>query len=142
MYDPNLVKPMREELTGAGVEELTSAAQVDEVLGNFQGSGSQGTVFVVVNSVCGCAAGAARPAVAMAMKHSKLPNRSVTVFAGQDKEATERARSYFLGMPPSSPSMALLKDGKLVQMIHRHDIEGFSAEQIAQKITAAFDKYC
>lgn len=137
MYDPNLVEPMRKDLTSAGVEELRTAADVDRVLKD-----PSGTVFVVVNSVCGCAAGAARPAVKLALQHAKRPAKLVTVFAGQDKEATERARSYFVGYPPSSPSMALLKNGEVVKMIHRRDIEGFSAEEIAQKITTAFDEFC
>ncbi|MFN8389085.1 MAG: BrxA/BrxB family bacilliredoxin [Bdellovibrionota bacterium] len=137
MYDPRLVDPMRADLTSAGVEELRTATDVDNAIKN-----SSGTLLVVVNSVCGCAAGAARPAVKLAMKHSKLPKKAVTVFAGQDKEATERARSYFVGFPPSSPSMALLKDGEVVKMIHRHDIEGYSPAEIAQKLTSAFDEYC
>ncbi|MCB0322218.1 MAG: BrxA/BrxB family bacilliredoxin [Bdellovibrionales bacterium] len=137
MYNPALVQPMREELTRLGIQELTTAASVDEVLGD-----ATGTVLVVVNSVCGCAAGAARPGVALALQHSSRPQKLTTVFAGQDKEATERARSYFVGYPPSSPSVALLKDGEVVHMVHRHDIEGKSPEQIAAQLTQAFDTYC
>ena len=109
MYDPRLVEPMRKELTSLGVEELTSSEQVDRALKE-----SSGTALVVVNSVCGCAAGAARPAVALALTSAKKPNKLYTVFAGQDKEATDRARSYFTGYPPSSPSIALFKDGEVV----------------------------
>ncbi len=137
MYDPRLVEPMRKELTELGVSELRTAQEVDSALKN-----SSGTALVVVNSVCGCAAGGARPGVAMALKHSKLPEKLYTVFAGQDKEATDKARSYFTGYPPSSPAMAILKNGEIVAMIHRHDIEGHSPQEIAAKLTAAFDKYC
>ena len=137
MYDPNLVQPMREELTAAGVKEMLTAQDVDQVLGQ-----KQGTVLVVVNSVCGCAAGGARPSVKIALQHNKLPDSVTTVFAGQDKDATERARSYFVGFPPSSPSMALLKDGEVVYMLHRQDIEGYSPEQIASQLIAAFDSHC
>lgn len=137
MYDPRLVEPMRKELSSLGVEELTTAAQVDEVL-----SAAQGTVLVVVNSVCGCAAGGARPGVALALKHAKLPEKVVTVFAGQDKEATEQARSYFHGYPPSSPSMALLKNGEVVAMLQRRDIEGHSPQEIAAQLVQAFDAHC
>jgi len=136
MYDPNLVEPMRKELTSIGVQELCTPEEVDTALKQ------DGTVLVVVNSVCGCAAGGARPGVALALKHSKLPKKSVTVFAGQDKEATERARSYFVGFPPSSPSVALLRDGEVVAMVSRHEIEGHSPQQIAQKLTAIFDQHC
>ena len=135
MDDPALVQPMREELTNLGVVELRTPEAVDEVIKDSS------SVLVIVNSVCGCAAGAARPSVALALKHSKLPEKVTTVFAGQDKEATDRARSYFVGLPPSSPAMALLKDGQVVHMIHRHDIEGFSAEEIAEKLTSAFDQH-
>lgn len=137
MYDPRIVEPMRAELTQAGAQELRTAAEVDQAL-----TGAAGTVLVVVNSVCGCAAGAARPAVRLALQHSKLPAKVYTVFAGQDKEATDRARSYFHGFAPSSPSMALLKDGEVVAMVPRHEIEGRSAEQIAQSLKAAFDTFC
>ena len=137
MYDPRIVQPMRDELTSVGVKELRTAEEVDSVLG-----GSSGTVLVVVNSVCGCSAGAARPGIALALRNAKLPQTVTTVFAGQDQEATERARSYFVGFPPSSPSVALLKDGKVVHMVHRADIQGHSAQQVADQLTAAFDKFC
>lgn len=136
MYDPALVQPMREELTKLGISELRSPEEVDEVLKDNSGS-----VLVVVNSVCGCAAGGARPGVALAMKHSKLPDKITTVFAGQDKDATERARSYFTGYPPSSPSMALIREGQVVHMLHRQDIEGKTPEQIAAQLTGAFDQH-
>lgn len=131
------VQHMRDELTRLGVKELRTP---DDVVGALDSA--QGTKLVVVNSVCGCAAGQARPAVAMAIKHAKLPNEIYTVFAGQDKEATAKAREYFTGYPPSSPSMALLKDGEIVHMIERHEIEDRSAGEIAANLTAAFDKYC
>lgn len=137
MYDTRIVEPMRAELTNLGVMELKTSAEVDEALGQ-----KSDTVLLVVNSVCGCAAGGARPGVALAMKHSTLPGKITTVFAGQDKEATDKARSYILGYPPSSPSMAIFKDGKPVYVIQRHEIEGRSPEQIAQNLTQAFDKYC
>ena len=136
MYDPNIVQPMREELTQLGVQELRTADEVDQALNQ-----SDGSVLVVVNSVCGCAAAGARPSVAIALKHSKLPDKVTTVFAGQDKEATEKARSYFSEFPPSSPSMALMKNGHPVFMLHRHDIEGRSAEEIAQSLIQAFDEH-
>lgn len=137
MYDPKMVQPMREELTKLGVVELRSAAEVEQVL-----EGTEDTVLVVVNSVCGCAAGGARPGVKLALNHAKLPSKVTTVFAGQDKEATDRARSYFVGYPPSSPCMALLKAGEVVHMVHRRDIEGRSPEQIAKQLTDAFDQFC
>ncbi len=137
MYDPRIVEPMREELTRIGVTELRSPQEVDKVLGE-----RSGTVLVVVNSVCGCAAGGARPGVTLALKHAKKPSKLTTVFAGQDKEATERARSYFAEFPPSSPAMALLKDGKVVEMLERRDIEGHSPQEIAAKLTAAFERHC
>lgn len=136
-YDPMLVRPMREELTRLGVRELRTAEEVDEVLG----SGEE-TTMVVVNSVCGCAARNARPAVARALEHEVTPDRSVTVFAGQDGEATERAREYFTGYRPSSPSIALLRGGELVFMLERHQIEGRSAEEIGRDLTTAFDRHC
>lgn len=135
-YPELLVRPMREELTRAGVEELRTAAEVDATLPQH------GTTLVVVNSVCGCAARNARPAVALALRNGTLPDRSVTVFAGQDLEATARAREYFHGYPPSSPSLALLKDGDLVHMIERHGIEGRDADEIAEELAQAFDRYC
>ena len=137
MYDEALVKPMREELTRLGVRELTTAEEVDAVLGS-----KSGTAVVVVNSVCGCAAGNARPAVALALQHSVQPQLKTTVFAGQDREATQRARSYFAEYQPSSPSIALLKDGEAVFVLQRHQIEGRDARAIAADLTAAFDKYC
>jgi putative YphP/YqiW family bacilliredoxin len=137
MYDDRLVAPMRRELTELGVEELRTAEEVDNKLKD-----ARGTTLVVVNSVCGCAARMARPAVAKALANSAKPDSLTTVFAGQDNEATQRARSYFRGYPPSSPQIGLLKDGELVFMLERHDIEGRSADEIASDITAAFDKYC
>lgn len=137
MYNPALVKPMREELTKLGVVELTNVEDVDKALKD-----EKDPVLVVVNSVCGCAAGACRPAVALALQHDKVPTKLTTVFAGQDKEATERARSYFLGMPPSSPAIVLMKEGHVATMFHRHDIEGRTAEQIAQDLKNAFDEHC
>ena len=137
MYPEEIVKPMREELTNIGFQEMRSAADVDSVMHE-----SKGTTFLVVNSVCGCAAGNARPAVRMAFDNSKLPDKMVTVFAGQDSEATAQARSYLAGYPPSSPSMALFRDGQLVHMIPRHEIEGRLPEQIAAELKTAFDNYC
>jgi putative YphP/YqiW family bacilliredoxin len=137
MYPEQIVRPMREELTRLGVEELRTAAEVDAKL-----QGAAGTTLVVVNSVCGCAARNARPAVAMALQHAVKPDVCTTVFAGQDSEATERARSYFTGYAPSSPSIALLKDGDVVFMLERWQIEGRSAQEIARDLTGAFDQYC
>jgi bacilliredoxin len=137
MYDEMIVAPMRQELTNLGIQETRSAAEVDAVLGE-----KKGTVLVVVNSVCGCAAGMARPAVAMALEHSTLPDKMITVFAGNDREATNRARDYFVGFRPSSPSIALLKDGQVVKMFERWNIEGRQAHDIASELTAAFDQYC
>lgn len=135
-YDPVLVQPMREELTRLGVQELRTAEEVDEVLG------TQGTTLVVVNSVCGCAARNARPAVSLAMGHEVQPDRAVTVFAGQDVAATARAREYFVGYRPSSPSLALLRDGEILFMLERHQIEGRTAEEIGQDLVEAFDRFC
>lgn len=137
MYPEYLLIPMREELTLLGVEELMTANEVDEALAE-----PDKTTLIVVNSVCGCGARNARPAVAMALKHSVKPDKLGTVFAGQDKEATERARSYFTGYPPSSPSIALLKGDKLVFMLERNQIEGRNATQIAADLVGAFDKFC
>ena len=137
MYPEEQVKPMREELTSIGFQELKSANDVDEVM-----SKDDGTTFLVVNSVCGCAAGNARPGVHMAIKNEALPDRMVTVFAGQDAEATAKARSYMAGYPPSSPSMALFRDGQLVHMIPRHDIEGRLPQQIADDLKGAFNSFC
>jgi len=137
MYPEFLVAPMREELTRHGIKELRSAGDVDKTL-----SETSGTAMVVVNSVCGCAAGKARPGIALALRHSVKPDVVTTVFAGVDVDATERARSYFTGYPPSSPAVALLRDAKVVYMMERHQIENQEAESIAQELTAAFDKYC
>lgn len=136
IYDPTLVEPMREELTRVGVEELRTPEEVDEALPG------EGTTMVVVNSVCGCAARNARPAVALALEHGVVPDRSVTVFAGQDAEATARARRYFTGYRPSSPSIALLRDGEVAFMLERHQIEGREADVIAGDLTGAFDRIC
>ncbi len=135
MYPEPLLTPMRQELTRVGVEELRTAADVDAAVAR------PGTTLVVVNSVCGCAARNARPAVAMAMQHGTKPTHVTTVFAGQDKEATEKARGYFTGYPPSSPSIALLKDGQLVYMMERWQIEGRDAATIAADLKAAFDQH-
>jgi len=136
-YSELMIRPMREELTRIGVAELKTPAEVDETLGN-----SKGTVMLVVNSICGCAAGKARPGIARALEHSVRPDKVATVFAGADIEATEKARSYFTGYEPSSPSIALLKDGKLVYMLERRQIEGKDASQVASELTQAFDQYC
>ena len=136
-YSEILIQPMREDLTRLGVEELRTAEQVDDTVRD-----SKGTLMVVVNSICGCAAGKARPGVALALQHEVKPDKVATVFAGADIEATERARSYFTGYGPSSPSIALLKDGKLVYMLERYQIEGRDATEIASELTHAFDKYC
>jgi bacilliredoxin len=135
-YDPRLAQPMREELTSLGFEELLTPGDVDAALK------SEGTVLVVVNSVCGCAAGKARPGVRLATLHDVVPDKLVTVFAGMELEATDRARSYFTGYPPSSPQIGLLRDGKLVYMMERHDIEGRDANEIAERLVAAFDEHC
>ena len=137
MYSEMMVRPMREEMTRMGVQELKTVGEVDKVLGE-----GEGTTLVFVNSVCGCAAAGARPALSMALKHATRPAKLVTVFAGVDTEATQRARSFFSDYQPSSPSMAILKDGEVVHFVHRHQIEGKHPVQIAQELTAAFDKYC
>lgn len=137
MYDERMVGPMRAELTSVGFEETRTVAEVDAVLGE-----KKGTVLVVVNSVCGCAAGNARPAIRMATDHAVQPDRKITVFAGNDREATARAREYFVGYRPSSPSMALLRDGDVVAMWERHQIEGREAHDIARELVEAFDKHC
>ena len=136
-YPEIMIKPMREDLTRLGVEELKTAEAVDETIKN-----SQGTLMVVVNSICGCAAGKARPGVALALQHDVKPDKVATVFAGADIEATDRARSYFTGHGPSSPSIALLKDGELVYMLERYQIEGRDAQQIAGELTKAFEQHC
>ena len=137
MYPEEFVQPMREELTRIGFQELRTRAEVDELL-----TKTSGTVLVVVNSICGCAAGRARPAVAMALENKARPETLATVFAGQDTDATTQARSYFTGYPPSSPSIALLRDGKLVFMLERKEIEGRDPYAIAEDLTKAFDRYC
>lgn len=136
MYPDYLVAPMRKELTDAGFEDLTSAEEVETALGH------DGSVLVVVNSVCGCAASNARPAAKAAVQNEKRPDKIITVFAGVAKEAVEKARSYMQPYPPSSPAMALFKDGKLVHMIERHNIEGKPAQMIADNLVAAFEEYC
>lgn len=137
MYSELMVKPMRDDVRRLGVQELRTVAEVDAALGP-----GEGTVMVFVNSVCGCAAGGARPALALALGHPVRPQHLVTVFAGQDVEATARARSYFAEYQPSSPSVALLRDGEVVHFVHRHMIEGRGPEAIAADLTAAFDRYC
>ena len=136
-YSPLLVKPMREELSSIGFEELTTAEAVDEFMDR-----PEGTSFLVVNSVCGCAAGMARPGVRLALADGKRPSHLGTVFAGQDVEATAQARSKIPGIPPSSPSMALFKDGELVFFVPRHRIEGRSMEDVANDLSNAFDEHC
>ncbi|MSR07074.1 MAG: BrxA/BrxB family bacilliredoxin [Gemmatimonadetes bacterium] len=136
-YDPRQVQPMRDELTKIGFEELKTVDAVDGAL-----TTTSGTVLVVVNSVCGCAAGLARPGLTLALKDGPRPERLTTVFAGMDTEATERARSFFVGYGPSSPSMALFKDGRLVHMLERRDIEGRDAEEIAGDLRGAFQQHC
>lgn len=137
MYDERFIAPMRAELTQLGVEEMRTADEVDAKLRD-----AKGTTLLVVNSMCGCAARNARPAVAAALQNGKKPEHLTTVFAGQDVDATQRARTYITGYPPSSPSIALLKDGKLVYMMERHEIEGRSAQVIADDLTRAFEQYC
>lgn len=136
-YSPLLVRPMREELTTVGFQELKTAAEVEEWM-----SSKGGTALLVVNSVCGCAAGMARPGIRKALEHEKRPDRLGTVFAGQDVEATQKARSYFPDIPPSSPSMALWKDGELVYFLPRHKIEGREMDDVAEDLAAAFDEHC
>jgi len=136
-YPEHLIAPMREDLTRLGVEELRTPEAVDEAVQN-----SKGTVMIVVNSVCGCAAGKARPGIALALQNEVRPDKVATVFAGGDIEATDRARSYFTGYQPSSPSIGILKDGKLVYMMERYQIEGKGPEQIAGELKQAFNQYC
>jgi bacilliredoxin len=136
-YPESFIGPMRQELTRLGIQELKTAAQVDDVVRH-----SQGTVMIVVNSMCGCAAGKARPGIAVALQHPVKPDVIGTVFAGGDIEATERARSYFTGYPPSSPSIAILRGGKLVYMMERRQIENQEADAIARNLTDAFDQVC
>ena len=137
MYPEIMVIPMREELTRLGIQELRSAAEVDRLIPN-----QSGMTMVVVNSICGCAAGRMRPAIRLALQHANRPDRMYSVFAGQDKDATAHARSYFTGYPPSSPSIAMLQDGKLVHMMERSDIEHREAVDIANELKGLFDKYC
>jgi putative YphP/YqiW family bacilliredoxin len=136
MYPEIMLIPMREELARAGIEEARDGAEVDAALGK------PGTTMVVVNSICGCAAGKMRPGVRLAMQHGTKPDHAVSVFAGQDSEATEKARSYFGGHPPTSPAIAILRDGKLVYLMQRSAIETSTAPAIAQELTRAFDTYC
>lgn len=136
-YNPEVVAPMRAELTRLGAEELLSAADVDAALAE-----ASGTALLVVNSVCGCAAANARPAVAIATGHEVQPEKILTVFAGQDLEATERAREFMVGYRPSSPSIALFRDGEHVFMLERHEIEGRDASEIADDLKQAYDRYC
>ncbi|MFZ2491464.1 MAG: BrxA/BrxB family bacilliredoxin [Thermoanaerobaculia bacterium] len=136
MYDERIVEPMRRELTRLGIQETRTATEVEQALKE------KGTALVVVNSVCGCAAGNARPAVAMAVEHGVKPDRMITVFAGNDSEATAKAREYFVGYRPSSPAIALLKDGNVVKMFERWQIEGREAHDLASELTAAFDQHC
>jgi len=137
MYPEIMVIPMREELTRLGIQELRTSKDVDQAL-----TSNQGTTMVVVNSICGCAAGRMRPAVRMALQNSPRPERMFTVFAGQDTEATDKARSYFTGYPPSSPSIAFLRDGKMVHMMQRSDIEHREAIDIAAELKKVFEKFC
>jgi len=137
MYPEIMVIPMREELTRLGVQELRSTEEVDRAISN-----QSGTAMVVVNSICGCAAGRMRPAIRIALQGANRPEKLFTVFAGQDLEATEQARKYFTGYPPSSPSIAIFRDGKLVHMLQRSDIEHREATDIAVELKTAFDKFC
>ncbi|WP_445506583.1 BrxA/BrxB family bacilliredoxin [Niallia sp. 03190] len=132
----DVVRQAREEIVEAGYKELTTTEAVDETLAQ------KGTTLVMINSVCGCAGGIARPAAKYSLQYNKKPDQLVTVFAGQDKEATEKARSYFTGYAPSSPSFALLKDGKILTMIERHEIEGHEPIQVVEKLQQAFETYC
>jgi len=137
MYPPELVQPMKEDLTSVGFNQLTSASEVDEMIEN-----SGDSLLMVVNSVCGCAAGNMRPGVKISITNDKVPATLATVFAGVDSEATQQARKYFLPYPPSSPSIALFKDGKLVHFLERHHIEGSTAEMIAENLAGAYNEYC
>ncbi|PKG25659.1 BrxA/BrxB family bacilliredoxin [Niallia nealsonii] len=136
LFMNDVVRQAREEIVAAGYEELTTPEAVEEKLSQ------KGTTLVMVNSVCGCAGGIARPAAKFSLQHNQLPNQLVTVFAGQDKAATEKARSYFTGYAPSSPSFALLKDGQIQTMIERHEIEGHDPVQVVEKLQQAFNEYC
>jgi putative YphP/YqiW family bacilliredoxin len=136
MYPELMLIPMREELTKAGILEARTSAEVDTALAK------SGTTMLIVNSVCGCAAGKMRPGVRLALQHTTKPDQAVTVFAGQDREATERARSYFQGHPPTSPAIAIFRDGQLIYLLQRSAIENSTAPAIAQELTRAFDTYC
>ncbi|HBU83285.1 MULTISPECIES: BrxA/BrxB family bacilliredoxin [Paenibacillus] len=136
-YMKDMVQPMRDDLTRLGIQELRTPEEVEASLPN-----AKGTALVVINSVCGCAAGQCRPGVSQALQHDITPDHLYTVFAGQDKEATAKAREYFAPYPPSSPSIALMKDGELVHFIERHQVEDRSAEEIAAELTSVFDRYC
>ena len=136
-YPEIMIRPMREDLTRIGVEELRTPAEVDNAVKN-----TSGTLMIVVNSICGCAAGKARPGIALALGHEVKPDKVATVFAGADIDATDRARSYFTGYGPSSPSIGILKDGELVYMMERYQIEGRGPAEIAAELTRAFDKFC
>jgi putative YphP/YqiW family bacilliredoxin len=136
-YPESFIGPMRQELTRLGVRELRTAAAVDTLL-----TEKSKTIMIVVNSMCGCAAGKARPGIALALQHAVQPDVVATVFAGGDIEATERARQYFAPMPPSSPSIAIMRDGELLHFVHRHQIENQTADAIARNLTEAFDRLC
>ncbi|MDP4468323.1 bacilliredoxin BrxB [Staphylococcus hyicus] len=136
LYMNDVLKQARQEMENAGYEQLTTAEEVDSVFSK------EGTTLVMINSVCGCAGGIARPAASHALHYDVLPDRLVTVFAGQDKEATQRARDYFEGYAPSSPSFALMKDGKITEMIERHQIEGHDVMDVITQLQRLFDKYC
>lgn len=139
LYDPEVVQPMRDELIYVGFQETTTPQQVEDVLSQKNGE----TVFVVINSVCGCAAGSARPAAALALQHHTIPDKLITVFAGQDRDAVDYLREKYLSQyPPSSPSMALFDNGELIYFLPRHKIEGRYAEEIAEELKNVFDKYC
>ena len=137
MYPPELVQPMKDDLTSVGFEQMTNSVEVDQAINE-----TSGTMLVVVNSVCGCAAGNMRPGVKLSLHHDKKPTKLTTVFAGVDTDAVAQARKYFLPYPPSSPSIALFKDGKLVHFLERHHIEGGSAQMIAANLAAAYDEFC
>jgi putative YphP/YqiW family bacilliredoxin len=137
MYPQELVRPMKEDLVNVGFKELINAEEVDEVIQN-----TKGTLLVVVNSVCGCAAGNMRPGVKLSLKNDKTPSSLTTVFAGVDADATNQARKYFLPYPPSSPSIGLFKDGKLIHFLERHHIEGGTAQMIAENLSEAYNEYC
>lgn len=137
MYPAELVQPMKDDLKNVGFKELTSTSEVDATINK-----NEGTLLVVVNSVCGCAAGNMRPGVKLSLNNGKVPANLATVFAGVDREATEQARKYFLPYPPSSPSVALFKDGKLVHFLERHHIEGGTAQMIAENLSEAYNEFC